>query len=337
LTVSVDTLGSIRKNPFALDKIENKFRFGSYFIRVYKFHLAALDPLSRTTLSRQDGYEYHFVVRGRGSLNLQGRTYPLKPGMTYLTSPATEFRIETGPQEPLEEFRLHVRIERIDGEPQDRFELEKWGDMYEGIDARECMQFLQEPPAQPAVDKFHASSWFVTAFEEWQQRDFALYTSLKLATLQIMIRTVRNFSKPSERHPFPYRDMNAHRLEMAIRFIHANYSRPITVGEVADSMSIGIRQLQRAWREAKGGKLSEYLERYRLEQVCAELEHSARTIGEIAERCGFASVSYLHSVFKKRLGLTPSQYRTSLAEADGCEGDGQIWGLGSEIGRIMPE
>lgn len=309
--VSVDALSSFRNNPFALDKIENKFRFGSYFVRVHKFHLAAPAAPVSAALGRHDGYEYHFVVQGRGTLHLHGGDYALKPGMTYLTSPATEFSLEAAGQEQLEEFRLNVQIERVDGEPQDRFELERWGDVYEGIDARECMQFLQQLPTRPTLDKYQAARWFVTAYEEWQQRGFALYTSLKLATLQIMICTVRNFVFPTDSHSHGYGDRKAHRLEMAMRYIHANYMRPITLEDIAGSLYISGRQLQRAWREAEGGKLSAYLERYRLERVCAELERSPQTIEEIASRCGFDSASYLHSVFKKRFGVTPAQYRTS--------------------------
>ena len=55
--------------------------------------------------------------------------------------------------------------------------------------------------------------------------------------------------------------------------------------------------------------LSEILEHVRLEAVCRKLLETTWSIDKIAMHEGFSSGSYLHAVFRKRYGYTPSTYR----------------------------
>jgi len=38
-------------------------------------------------------------------------------------------------------------------------------------------------------------------------------------------------------------------------------------------------------------------------------------LGKIAESCGFGSITYFHTMFKRSTGMTPSEYRISMAKA----------------------
>ena len=68
--------------------------------------------------------------------------------------------------------------------------------------------------------------------------------------------------------------------------------------------------LRRIFKEqAEGQSFSEILEHVRLEAVCRKLIDTNWSIDKIAIHEGFSSGSYLHTVFRKRYGYTPSTYR----------------------------
>ncbi|MNP69092.1 DNA-binding transcriptional regulator GadX [compost metagenome] len=43
--------------------------------------------------------------------------------------------------------------------------------------------------------------------------------------------------------------------------------------------------------------------------VCSRLEESDLSIEQIALSEGFANATYLHAVFRRRIGMTPTEYR----------------------------
>ena len=53
----------------------------------------------------------------------------------------------------------------------------------------------------------------------------------------------------------------------------------------------------------------EYLQRIRLEQSCRLLEHSDRSIPEIAALCGYGDIKSFNRLFREALNMTPREFR----------------------------
>jgi LacI family transcriptional regulator len=49
--------------------------------------------------------------------------------------------------------------------------------------------------------------------------------------------------------------------------------------------------------------------RFKLAAAANGLEHSDSAIAEIAQKCGFKSAQYLHTVFRREFGCTPREYQ----------------------------
>lgn len=58
-----------------------------------------------------------------------------------------------------------------------------------------------------------------------------------------------------------------------------------------------------------------YLNTVRLQQARLYLQNTDRTVYAIAERCGFDSVSYFISRFRREYGVTPEKYRSRKDDA----------------------
>ncbi|BBI31846.1 AraC family transcriptional regulator [Cohnella abietis] len=289
----------------ALDRLDLQFRWGSYGIRVLRCHLAAFPPGCIINFHKHSEYELHYIAKGKGKVILVDQTYDLHEGLFYLTGPDLVHYQESDLEEPMHELCLHLDIVPLDGTLEDN----SWGDVLEANEAQECIAALQRIPAIPFVDRFHAMNGFLDAFRIWEDQPSGFYTLIKQAIVQILLRTTRVFDDPDGKSGMPERDMNFHRYQLATQYIQDNEGLPISLEQVAESISISPRQLQRIFRSEGQTTFSDYLEHVRLTSICSELIHTDRSIEEIALSHGYANPNYLYLVFKSKYEITPTSYR----------------------------
>ncbi len=297
-------------DPHALDRLDIQFRWGHYGIQLLRCHLTSFEPGSICHFHKHRDYEFHFIPRGKGVVRLADGTFPLHAGMFYLTGPEVIHQQEGDAEEEMYELCLHIDII-----PLDKPELAEgnqetyWGEQWEVAEADECVRQLNTMSPIPTLDQYNAMNWFLTAYLAWRDREFGAFTTIRQSIIQILMRAARAHHVTQIHAALPARDMTAYRYQLATQYIRDNYARTLTLEEVADGLHICGRQLQRILGEYAGETFSGYLERYRLAQVCLALTHSDQTVEQLAVNHGFSAGNYLHYVFKKRLGITPLQYR----------------------------
>ena len=94
-------------------------------------------------------------------------------------------------------------------------------------------------------------------------------------------------------------------------FIQQNYSRDISVETVASHVGVSRSYLHRAFRAAFGCAPGAYLTDYRLDRASQLLRHSTLSVGAVAASVGFSDPFYFSRLFRRRMGLSPSDYRLS--------------------------
>jgi two-component system response regulator YesN len=67
--------------------------------------------------------------------------------------------------------------------------------------------------------------------------------------------------------------------------------------------------LSRLYKKATGTGLIDKINDLRINRACELLKNSALKINEVAEKVGYASPSYFTLYFRKRIGMTPKEYR----------------------------
>lgn len=304
----------MEEDPHALDRLDISFRWGRYGIQLLRCHLTSFPARSVVPAHKHCDYEFHFIPGGKGSVTLDEGIFPLQAGMFYLTGPQVVHMQEADAWESMYELCLEIDIMPLE-EKTSRGREGAWGEQWEVAEADECIRQLKTMPSTPTLDQYDAMNWFLSAWQAWHDRELGAYTTIKQAIIQILQRAARAHHVTEIQPALPSRDMNAYRYRLATQYIRDNYARPLTLEEVADGLHICGRQLQRILGEHAGETFSGYLERYRLAQVCLALTQSDYTVEQLATTHGFSSGSYLHYVFKKRLGLTPLHYRERQRQA----------------------
>lgn len=95
----------------------------------------------------------------------------------------------------------------------------------------------------------------------------------------------------------------------AIVFIEDNYAKNPTLEQVARVVGFSTAYFSRLFSSQLGMSYTEYLDNIKIRHAQILLTQSKKTIMEIAEETGYCHGNYLNSQFKKKVGMTPGEYR----------------------------
>jgi LacI family transcriptional regulator len=98
-------------------------------------------------------------------------------------------------------------------------------------------------------------------------------------------------------------------VSQALLFIHGHATRDITVADVVVQAHTSRRFLENRFRTVVGSSIHDEIFRVRFETAKRLLITTQMPLKEVAARSGFRRADYLSSVFRDKLGLSPSGYR----------------------------
>lgn len=103
-------------------------------------------------------------------------------------------------------------------------------------------------------------------------------------------------------------------VKQAVAYFNRNYQDPMSVEEYAASRHMSAEWFIRCFKQITGQTPAQYLLSVRMSNAQGLLENSDYNISEIASIVGYDSPLYFSRVFKRRIGLSPAQFRKRLAE-----------------------
>ncbi len=95
----------------------------------------------------------------------------------------------------------------------------------------------------------------------------------------------------------------------SVQFIREHAAEPISVDDVVKDLRISRRRLEQRFQAALGRTPASEIRRVRIERARHLLEVTDVPLGQIAADCGFGDAPRLSKVFRREMGMTPSQYR----------------------------
>ena len=97
-------------------------------------------------------------------------------------------------------------------------------------------------------------------------------------------------------------------------YIQENIYTPITVKDICYRFALSRSSLQALFRNNLGTTPKKYISDLKFFKSKQLIKESSYSISEIARICGFSSIHYFSRDFKKRYGITPTEYARSLGE-----------------------
>ena len=94
----------------------------------------------------------------------------------------------------------------------------------------------------------------------------------------------------------------------AINIIARDYGKPLSVDSVAEELKISPSHLMHSFKSETGKTFNNYLTEYRIEKAAEMLKSGQYKIYEVADSLGYRSTKHFSRLFKKYIGVTPSEY-----------------------------
>lgn len=98
-------------------------------------------------------------------------------------------------------------------------------------------------------------------------------------------------------------------VQKAVDYIKLNYSEKISIKEIAEQLYLSPKYLSELFKKHTGKTISEYLTEYRLDKACQLLDHAEYRVGDVSGMVGIHDGRYFSNMFKKKYGMTPTEYR----------------------------
>ena len=98
-------------------------------------------------------------------------------------------------------------------------------------------------------------------------------------------------------------------FEKVFEYIHENSHKKLTNREIADAFGYNPNYISDLLKISTGLPLHKYLLGVRIERAIDLIELGEKSIGEIAEECGFYDIYHFSKAFKSATGVSPSKYR----------------------------
>jgi len=99
-------------------------------------------------------------------------------------------------------------------------------------------------------------------------------------------------------------------LVRAREILHERSSEAMSLGDIARTVEIHPVHLAREFRRFYGCTLGEYLRALRIQFACSKLSSSSMPLVEIALAAGFSHQAHFSRLFKRHIGMTPTEFRS---------------------------
>ena len=97
-------------------------------------------------------------------------------------------------------------------------------------------------------------------------------------------------------------------------WIAEHLERRLSVEDLAERMSMSVRNFERLFTREVGATPSQYVVQMRVEAARRQLERTDRGLKNVASAAGFGSIDVMRRAFVRLLGITPRRYRELAGE-----------------------
>ncbi|MFD1174993.1 helix-turn-helix domain-containing protein [Paenibacillus puldeungensis] len=104
----------------------------------------------------------------------------------------------------------------------------------------------------------------------------------------------------------------SHVLQRALLFIAQGYKEDISMEQTAEHVNLSPHYFSKLFKQQTGETFIDYITRLRIDKAKALIAEGSLSLKEICYEVGYKDPNYFSRVFKKAMGITPSEYRQQI-------------------------
>ncbi len=260
-------------------------------LRLYQYGWEQCAPLHSFGPIVRNHYLFHYVLSGQGCLdstdqNGVSHTYKLRAGQGFLILPGQVNTYWADEDDPWKYTWLEFDGLRV----------------AEYID--QAGLGMSQPLYRPLTQDQGQALGDTMVYIAQNSNESALHLIGHLCLF--MDGLIQSSATRRELHGGQLRDFY---IQEAITFMEHNYSRELTVEELADVCKLNRSYFSKIFKESMGCPPQEFLIRLRLSKAADLMKGTGSAIGSIAAQCGYPNQLHFSRAFRKRYGLSPREWR----------------------------
>ena len=141
------------------------------------------------------------------------------------------------------------------------------------------------------------------------QTDYSKYIFLK-ALMEVLPNEKSLEGAFAVQHPFPKEEI----LMKISEYLNANLDKSLSIEETAREFGMSERTLSRKFKESLGMNYVRFVRSLRITKALEMIQEEKYNMYEIAMQVGYHSLSAFSNIFKKVLGVSPTEYTQRLKQ-----------------------
>ncbi len=181
-------------------------------------------------------------------------------------------------------------------------------------DRRFCVPLIRHQEGYSHQTHHELEKQLLAMETEYYKRKEGYQLAIGARLYDLMVIILRRV--PMEKYSFAEQSKHLkklERLEQVFQFVEENYTREITLAEVAGAANFSMYHFSRFFKETTGMTFVQYLNNYRISKAIHYLNSTNQPITEIAFLAGFESIKTFNRVFKNLKGCSPTGYKKNTA------------------------
>lgn len=264
-------------------KIYSEFNTSVYLSKALNLYYGGWEiccPMHTFGSAIRQHYLIHYVTRGKGRLWMNDTCYVIEKDTMFLIRPGITCVYQADKDDPWEYCWICI----------------------DGYDVENMLNNSGFDKVNPLFfDKSNgevrdAMLNFIFYFSKYKNNEYMLLSRLYNIFGHMKIQMKKQQAKSIH-------------VERAIDYIYENYSKNISVTDIAEYLGIDRTYLYRLFKEEYNMSPQKYLLNFRLKTAMNKLEGGNMSIADIAYSCGFNDASAFCHQFKKVYKDTPLNYR----------------------------
>jgi AraC family transcriptional regulator len=130
-----------------------------------------------------------------------------------------------------------------------------------------------------------------------------------LAT-ELAVHLIRNYSTARRPAAVTFSALPRSKLQRVTDYIHDNLREELTLEKISQTLSMSPYHFAHVFKQAVGVAPHHYVVKCRIDRAKALLRGTDLSVTEIASQVGYSNLSHFSVAFHKRIGQTPSRYRS---------------------------
>ena len=285
-----NTFDEIKKNDIQIfTGLENEFSFSPHPeieinpLWVSRFGITNPDPSYYIKRDCSPCFILEYIVSGVGYLNINGQKYRLEAGDVYLIHPGDSCEYYADKENPYKKYWINFA----------------------------CMMFFSELIKAYGIDDriirgLDISGRFEEIFKLEKVSD--LNDELYIPISRILFSVMMDIAEHKQKHSELTRGDIAYAVK---KMLNSSVTTPISLDDIAASFFHSKNDVIRKFKKKYGVTPYSYLVDMRIRRGKNLLINTDKTLSEIAAVLCFSSEYHFSNTFKKKVGISPKEYRRS--------------------------